>query len=180
MTHTNRRLVYSVAIVATLAGAPAQAHSQIQSQDAFAALVIPARPVAAEQLEQRAQDLLTAGRGWQQAAELYVRAAELRGGGDPKSADDLRLAGYLQFYRGRPKAALASLIQAGEAYLARGDVERAAGAFIDGAWVAAAADMPAEANELAERGRLLTQSPLLRVEDRTALVRRLGGVPPIE
>jgi hypothetical protein len=90
------------------------------------------------------------------------------------------LAGYLQFYRGRPKAAVASLTHAGEAFLALGDVERAAKAFIDGAWVAQSAGMQAEARDLRERGRLLTRSPLLDAAERTALVRRLGEAAGIE
>jgi hypothetical protein len=40
--------------------------------------------------------------------------------------------------------------------------------------------MPAEAHDLGERGRLLTQSPLLAVEERTALVKRLGEAAGIE
>jgi len=174
-SHANHRIAF-LAIVATFAGAS----THVQAQDAFASLDVPARPAAAEEMEQRAYDLLTAGRGWKQAAELYVRAAELRGAGDPESADNLRLVGYVLFYRGRPTAALASLTQAGEAFLALGDVERAAASFIDAAWVAAEAGMPMQARDLSERGRLLTRSPLLQVEARSALVRRLGGVPAIE
>jgi hypothetical protein len=180
MTHTHRRLVHSVAIVATLAGAATQGPAQLTAQDAFVSLAVTAQPSAAARMEQQARELLLTGHGWEQAADLYLRAAELRGAGDLESADNLRLAGYVEFYRGRPKAAVASLTQAGETFLALGDVERAAQAFIDGAWVAAQASMPIEARALHERGRLLTQSPLLAAEDRTALVRRLGGVPAIE
>jgi hypothetical protein len=176
MTHKHRRLVRSVAIVATLFGASTQAHAQ----DAFVSLAVTAQPAAAARMEQQARDLLVTGRGWERAADLYLRAAALRGPGDLESAGNLRLAGYVEFYRGRPKAAVASLTQAGEAFLALGDVERAAQAFIDGAWVAAQAKMPIDARALGERGRLLTQSPLLAAENRTALVRRLGEVPAIE
>ncbi|MGE0160239.1 MAG: hypothetical protein AB7T31_12585 [Gemmatimonadales bacterium] len=167
--HSNIRIAL-FAIFATLVGPSTQA----QAQDVFVSLELPARPAAAVEMEQQADDLLVAGRGWERAAGLYRRAAELRGSDDVKSADNLRMAGYLQFYRGRPKAAVLTLMQAGEAFLALGDVERAAEAFIDGAWVATRADMPVEARDLRERGRLLTRSPLLQVEDRTALVRRLG------
>jgi hypothetical protein len=173
--HSNNRIAV-LAIFAALAGTS----TPVQAQDAFASLDVPTRPAAAAEMEQRADDLLVAGRGWEQAAGLYRRAAELRGPDDLQSADNLRLAGYLQFYRGRAKAAVASLTEAGEAFLALGDVEQAADAFIDGAWVANEVDMPVEAQELSERGRLLTRSPLLRVEERTALVRRLGEAAGIE
>ena len=176
MTHSISRSVF-IALVATLAGATTH---QAQAQDAFVYLDVPARPAAAEEMEQRAQDLLTAGRGWEEAAGLYLRAAELRGAGDLQSADNLRLAGYVHFYRGRAKAAVVSLTQAGETFLALGDVERAAASFIDAAWVAAQADMAVQAHDLGDRGQLLTRSPLLGAENRTALVRRLGGVPGIE
>jgi hypothetical protein len=170
MKHSNIHYAF-LAIFAMLAGTSTQA----QAQDAFASLDVPARPAVAAEIEQQADDLLVTGRGWERATGLYLRAAELRGRHDVKSADNLRLAGYLQFYRGRAKAAVSSLTQAGEAFLALGDVERAAQTFIDGAWVAAEADMRREAHELSDRGKLLTRSPLLRVEERTVLVRRLGG-----
>jgi hypothetical protein len=165
-----------LAIAAGFAGTSMQLHAQTR----FVSLDMPSPPVAATEMEEQAHDLLLGGRGWERAAGLYIGAAELRGSGDPKSADNLRLAGYLQYYRGRAKAAVLSLTRAGEAFLALGDVERAAGALIDAAWVADAADMPAEARELSERGRLLTQSPLLEAADRTALVRRLGEAAGIE
>jgi hypothetical protein len=159
---------------------PAIGAAQIQAQDAFVSLDVPARPAAAEEMEQRASDALAAGRGWQRAAGLYRRAAELRGWGDLKSADNLRLAGYLQFYDARTKAAVASLIEAGETFLALGDVESAAETFIDAAWVAQQAEMGREAKELSERAELLTRSPLLEASDRLALVRRLGMAGGIE
>jgi hypothetical protein len=178
MTRSNTldHRIASLAIVAL----SATMSTQVQAQTAFVSLDVPARPAAAAEMEQQASDLLLAGRGWERAAGLYSRAAELRGSDDLKGADNLRLAGYLQFYRGRSKAAVASLTRAGEAFLALGDVERAAETFIDGAWVANEAEMPLEAHDLSERGRLLTRSPLLQDEDRTALVRRLGEGAGIE
>jgi hypothetical protein len=174
-TSLNYRIA-SIAIFSALAGT----FTQVQAQTAFVSLDVPARPAAAAEMEQQADDILLAGRGWERAAGIYRRAAELRGSADPKSADNLRLAGYLQYYRGRAKAAVVSLTQSGEAFLALGDVGRAAQAFIDAAWVADEANMPAEARVLSERGRLLTQSPLLTAEERTALVRRLGEAAGIE
>lgn len=76
--------------------------------------------------------------------------------------------------------AVATLTQAGEAFLGLGDVERAAEAFIDAAWVAHEVRMPLEARALAERGRLLTRSPLLDAFARAALARRLGGTAGME
>jgi hypothetical protein len=179
MTHTIHRFAF-LAILAALAGAPTQARAQQRAQGAFVSPDVPTGPPAAQELERRATVLLSAGHDWDQAAGLFRRAAELRGGGDLESADNLRLAGYLEFYRGRSKAAVTSLTRAGETFLALGDVERAAQVFIDAAWVAVQAKMPLDARSLSERGRLLTQSPLLGAANRTALVRRLGGVPGIE
>ena len=179
MTRPKTSVAYpiaSIAIVAALAVVP----TQVGAQTAFVSLDLPAQPVAAAEMEERADDMLRSGRGWERAAGLYRRAAELRGSADPQSADDLRIAGYLQFYRGREKAAVLSLTQAGEAFLALGDVGRAAGVFVDCAWVANRANMPAEARELGERGRLLSSSPLLAAEERAALVKRLGEAAGIE
>jgi len=138
------------------------------------------RPTVAEEMEQRARDLMLGGRGWEQAAGLYSRAAELRGTDDVKGADDIRLAGYIHYYRGRSQASVLVLTQAGEAFLALGDVEAAAAALIDGAWVATQAGMSTQALDLAERARRLTRSPLLQPEERSALARRLGAPPSSE
>ena len=175
MTNSTFRLAF-VAIAATLIAVP----TQTQAQDAFVSLDVTPRPDAAESMEALAYDMIRDGRGWMEAASLYRRAAELRGSSDAASATDLRLAGYLYFYRGRADAAVTTLTEAGEAFLALGDVQGAAGAFIDGAWVAAKSDMPEEASALSARARLLTRSPLLPPDDRFALARRLGATPGTE
>jgi hypothetical protein len=176
MTHHGNRFVI-LAIVATLA---AGTSTQVQAQGTFVSLDVPTRPEAADQMEREATDLLSDGRGWRAAAALYMRAAELRGMDDLKSADNLRIAGYLQYYAGRHRIAVASLTEAGEAFLMLGDVEQAAEAFIDGAWVATQADMAAVAKALSERGSRLTRSPLLGTSERLSLVRRLGAASGIE
>lgn len=178
MTRSKPSIIHYIASVA-IAAALAGTSTRVQAQDAFVSIDVPSRPAAAD-VEQQASDLLLDGREWERAAGLYRLAAELRGSTDPRSGDDLRLAGYLQFYRGRTKAAVVSLTQAGEAFLALGDVERAAEAFIDGAWVANEAGMPTEAHDLSGRARLLARSPLLQFEERTALERRLGEAAGIE
>jgi hypothetical protein len=165
-----------LAIIATFAAAS----SQVQAQTTFAALDVPVRPAAAEEMEQRAHDLIVTGTGWDRAAVLYRRAAELRGTDDLKSADNMRLSGYLHFYRGSSQASVLALTEAGEAFLALGDVGAAADALIDGAWVATQAGMSPQALDLAERARRLTRSPLLQPEERSALARRLGTPPSSE
>lgn len=177
MTHTTSKLAF-LAIAATISGVSTQA--QVQAQDAFAALDVAARPAAAEEMEGLAYDLVVAGRGWDQAAGLYRRAAAMRGIGDPIGADNLRIAGYIEFYRNRPQTAVTTLTEAGEAFLALGDVERAAESFIDGAWVAMQAGMSEPAVDLSERARLLSRSPLLHPEERFALARRLGAAAGTE
>jgi len=175
MSNPTRRIVF-VAIAATYALMP----TDTQAQDAFAALDVSMPPAAAEEMEALAYDMILGGRGWDSAAGLYRRAAELRGPEDPRSAMDLRLAGYIYFYRSRGAAALVSLTESGEAFLALGDVQGAAGTFIDGAWVATQLGMSAEAVALAERAKLLTRSPLLAADERFALARRLGAAPRTE
>ncbi|MEQ1856353.1 MAG: hypothetical protein ABL963_07780 [Longimicrobiales bacterium] len=175
MTTTTNRLAF-VAIAATFSVMPLQT----QAQDAFAALDVSMPPAAAEEMESLAYDMILAGRGWEQAAGLYLRAAAMRGAADPRSATDVRLAGYIYFYKGRPQAAVTSLTGAGEAYLALGDVEGAAETFIDAAWVAAKVGMTAEARGLADRARLLTRSPLLEPSARFGLAERLGATPGTE
>ncbi len=175
MTHSTIRIAL-VAIVTTLPAMPIRT----QAQDTFAALDVSTSPAPAEEMEALAYDMILSGRGWESAAGLYRRAAELRGTGDPRSALDLRLAGYIYYYRSRGAAAVVSLTESGEAFLSLGDVQGAAEAFIDGAWVAAQLGMSAEAMVLAERAKLLTRSPLLPADERFALARRLGATPGTE
>ena len=153
MSNTKKGLV-ALTAAAALMGAP----SHLDGQESGQALANPTDASAmALELEVRAEDL-SKGTRWKAAAEMYRRAADLRGEGDIKSADNLRVAGYIHYYEGGFQTAVTTLRRAGEAYLALGDVERAAEAFIDGAWVAGRSGMLSEALTLRERGLLLTRS----------------------
>lgn len=160
-----------MAAAAASLGAPTGASAQT-----FASLGgrEPGSLVAAERLEARARDL-SAGPRWSSAARLYRNAADLRGAGDVTAADNLRLAGFIQFYGGSTISAVDVLEEAADAYLAVGDVVSAAGTLTEAAWVAARAGKALEARMLRERALLLTLSPLLDPGERETLIRRLGS-----
>ena len=170
MSHTKNGLI-ALAAVAAVAGAPSRVHAQETAN-----VLVGESSTVAMELEGRALESLTT-QHLAAAARLYRRAAEIRGDGDIKSAENLHTVGYLEYYAGELQNAVVTLRSAGEAYLALGDVERAAEMFIDGAWVAASAGMIPEMHALRDRGMLLTRSPLLDAPERVALVQRLDRVP---
>ncbi|NIP58873.1 MAG: hypothetical protein GWM92_11200, partial [Gemmatimonadetes bacterium] len=150
MFTTRRTLGLTIALLA-LAAAPGDG----ASQDRVAVLEAPNAAVTlAEALEARAWALTQGRPRWKRAADLYRRAARLRGPGQFRAAEILHLAGSLYFYGDRAKTALRTHREAGEAFLALGDVPGAARAFLDGAWVAAEAGRTLEGRGLLERARL--------------------------
>jgi len=172
MSNTRSGL-FALTAAAALMGAPNHLHGQESRQALSNSTDVSAMAV---DLETQAEELAKETR-WKAAAQMYRSAADLRGEGDIKSADNLRVAGYLHYYLGSFQSAISALRAAGESYLALGDVEQAAEAFIDGAWVAGRSGKMSEAHGLRERGVLLTRSPLLDMQNRMALVQRLSRVP---
>jgi hypothetical protein len=128
-----------------------------------------------EALEARAEAYLGDMEKWDDAAELYRRAAELRGPADLVSVANLKSAARLEFYQGSETRAQRDLEDAGEQALAMGDVVAAANAFVDAAWIAGTAGRGQEARTLAHRAQLLIHSPLITQADRSEIASRLPG-----
>jgi hypothetical protein len=163
------KLVIGVVALFVLSGA-----TTLPAHDAEYPTIFAYRPTA-EELEERAQDLLGNRDRYSEAARLLVRAAEMREQGDPKRIANFRLAGRLQFYaRSIPRARSLFERAAAEA-LAVGHVFEAADALLDASSVSFdLRDYPA-ASDLLRRAELLALSPLLTSEERAFLERRING-----
>ncbi len=127
----------------------------------------------ADELKARAEALYGQPKQWGKAVRLLEKSAELRAADDADAYTCYIMAGRLAAALGDNGEAEQVLRKAGEHALARGAVVDAASAFIDAAHAAARAGNPAGAQELLERARLLSGSPLLDAADRAALGYRL-------
>lgn len=133
-----------------------------------------------EQLEAEAEGYLEQVGKWDRAASLFRRAAELRSPADPAAVEDLLRAARLSFYDGRALQSVRDFETAGQRALDRGDVLVAANAFADAAWVAGNEGRGQRAHGLLARAQLLSNSPLIREDDRSQLRTRWGvaGIQP--
>jgi hypothetical protein len=148
-------LLVLLAASATMAGLPDEGRGQ-PATSAKHPPEADASPGPA--LEARARKMAEQGRtGWATAASLYARAGHARGSSDEGAPRDLVLAGHLYFYVGEHEASVLAFRAAGQLFLALGLLDSAAGAFRDGAWVAAQAGLEREAQELCEWTEVLTR-----------------------
>lgn len=123
-------------------------------------------------LETDARSYLNDLTAWDRAAELFRRAAELRPEGDPVATKDLIYAARLSFYEGSKRRAIRDFEAAGQRAMAMGDVLVAANAFADAAWIAQHHGYGERAHALLGKARLLSNSPLIREDDRVHLQAR--------
>ena len=122
-----------------------------------------------EAIELDAKAYLTGLKGWDRAAALFRRAAELRPEGDATATENLLYAARLSFYEGDERQAVRDFEAAGQRALSMGDVLVAANAFADAAWVARNKGYSERALALLSRARLLSHSPLIAETERTHL-----------
>lgn len=128
-----------------------------------------ADPEKAARYYAEAMDYLDEPDRWYDAAVLLRRASEEMDSVTEEAFRAMLFAGRVfaqaKSY-GRSQEALET---AGELALARGDLSRAARAFVEAAHVAAVRGRNAEVGELAERVRLITASPLLSTAEKNRL-----------
>lgn len=129
--------------------------------------------VEAERLEAEARALYTSPKQFRKAAQLHERAAELRPAGDLERARDLRQAARLYYYAGEGSAARRTMVAAGDAALEAGDVIAAAETYLDAAFLYREAGQADQRNELVRKAHLLSNSPLLSAQDRSAILSRI-------
>ncbi|MEX2528824.1 MAG: hypothetical protein WEA09_14430 [Gemmatimonadota bacterium] len=127
----------------------------------------------AQELEAQAQELMTERTSWKDAARALRQAAQLREEGDPQAVSNLMTGARLAFYTGDDRGALSDLKQAGDRALAMGDVNTAAHAYLDAAWIGMQLSRPEVVTEYTHRADLLTRSPLLSADHRAAIQQRI-------
>ncbi len=168
-THT---LVTLAAVgMLALAAAPAR------SQSVIARNPQSSRIAQAVALEDQAVALhAQPGRAFE-AAYLHLRSASLRDPGDPAAVQSLAMAAHLLGYADRPLEARRAMEQAAERALALGDIVRAASAYTEAAFFAQKANSKDQVNRLGRKAILLASSPLLRAEERQAILGRFRTNP---
>jgi hypothetical protein len=132
-----------------------------------------------EQASQMEQAQAEAGisRHVRDVARLYLKSASLREVSDPMRIESLHRAGTL-LYTVNPKRAQRILGEAAELALIHGNVVRSAHSFLDAAAVVDAKQIDSEgariaANRYVTTARTLADSPVLSVQQRDAILRRI-------
>jgi hypothetical protein len=111
----------------------------------------PATAQMASDLEAAAGDLHGRADRWDEAARLYVVAADLRQQEDPEARQDLFKAASLYFALGRPLDALAALESAASRALTGGALAEARFMLDRAAWVARSAGLTLRERRLTDR-----------------------------
>lgn len=165
-----KRISLTVATLAILSAAPVLA-----GQGSEASVRPDPEPEKAEQLREQAEALFSQPKQWKKAVRLLEQSAELRAADDPEAYDCLMYAGRIRAAIGDLRGAREDLEKAAAHALARGEIIDAANAFIDAAHAAVALKDARGARDLVERASLLTQSPLLSMQQRNHLQSRIAA-----
>ena len=153
------------ALVATLA-LPSAASSQYRLP------TITANAVAQADSLHDSAIILAEKNQWRDAARLHRRSAALRAPEDSLAFRCLSAAGNLSFVDDDLSSAQLDMVAAAEQARARGDVENAAVAYADAAWVANERKRPAEVWTLGRQAEVLASSPLLSPAQRNNILQR--------
>ena len=170
---TNRIGMAAAAVALLAVSAPAVA-DQYDDRAAAAEVTPPTRADKAAELRQQAEALFSQPKKWKQAVRLLEASAALRDANDPEGYDCLLYAGRIRAAIGDTEGARTVLEKAAAQALARGSVVEAATAYIDAAHAAVAMKDVRGARELVAKASLLTESPLLSVQDRSFLQARIS------
>ena len=167
------RLVVAIAVAGTCALCALPLRAQI------AALRSPdaSRIARAVELEKQAVELHAQPKRAYEAAQLHIQSASLRDLEDPQAVQSLAMAAHLLGYADRPLEARHTMEEAATRALAMGDVVRAAAAYTEAAFFAQKAQNKGELNRLGRKAILLSSSPLLRPEERQAILGRFTTTP---
>jgi hypothetical protein len=151
----------------------------------LAALVLPASAAAqywlppltvvakADSLHTAARILAQTSHRWRDAARLHQQSAALRPLEDPLGFRCLSEAAQLSYAGGDRSGARTDMARAAAQALTRGDLEKAAHAYLDAAWIAQEQGKSRQVWELGRRAEILAASPLLNDAQRSLLFRRI-------
>ncbi len=147
----------------------------VQAQGQSIKTHVPVGPGAttAEQVEKKAIALYAYPERAEEAAQLQRQAAGLRAPDDPKAVTSLVMSARLFSYAHRLPTACRIMEAAAERALGMGDVVKAAQAYVDAAFIAQEQGHGTQVTKLAKKAVFLTASPLLRAEEKAAIVARI-------
>ena len=128
---------------------------------------------AADKLQSEAEALYAVPGRLRKAANLHEQEAKARTIADVRHVEALARAAQLYFYAGDAWRSRELMEKAARTALQRGDVLRAAHAFLDAAYIAVKGRDGERALELTHQAELLSLSPLIAASDRVAIVRRI-------
>jgi tetratricopeptide (TPR) repeat protein len=167
------RIGIALAAVTVLAIAAPATGLQGEAVGAPAMAPPPDKADRAAELRQQAEALFSQPKQWKKAVRLLEKSAALRDAGDPEGYMCLLYAGRIKAALGDAAGARATLQKAAEHALARGALVDAANAYVDAAHAAVEAKEVKLAQEFVEKARLLSDSPLLTVAQRTMIRGRI-------
>ena len=130
----------------------------------------PVNTERAKLLRARAEALFDQPNQWRKAARLMEESATLRAADDAEAYECLVSAARIRAWLGDPGAARRDFERAADHALARGEVVDAAHAYVFAAHAAKARQDLEGAKALAEKARLLTNSPRLTMAERNQLL----------
>jgi hypothetical protein len=126
----------------------------------------------ADSLHEAADIMAATTHRWRDAASLHRQSATLRPADDSLGYRCLTLAAHLSFASRDLSGAQGDMISAAEQALARGDVEHAAHAYANAAWVAKERKNAGQVWTLGRKAEVLASSPLLSSTQRVDILRR--------
>ena len=168
--NSNRGFLASAAFVATLA-LPSAATSQYR-------LPTITSVASADSLHAAALVMSQDYTRWHDAARLHREAAAHRAPGDSLGYRCLVAAAYLSYGKDDLSGAQGDMAAAAAQALARGDVEKAALAYADAAWLANERKRPDEMWAFANQAEILASSPLLSGPQRNDILQRFVHTEP--
>jgi hypothetical protein len=126
----------------------------------------------ADSLHQSAEIMARTSHRWRDAARLHRESATLRAPDDSLGYRCYTSAANLSFAANDLANAQSDKIAAAAQALARGDVEAAAQAYADAAWVANERKNPEQVWSLGRQAEILASSPLLSTMQRSRILER--------
>lgn len=169
-----RTMIFGIAagsaVVAALNAAPASSQ-----QMSYAVTREQARKPDPSQLERQAAELYTTPKNFKRAADLLLRAADMREVADPMKVKNRSLAARLFYYAGDKQRGLELLEETADHALSIGDVLVAAELYLDASYVAQELDQGEQVRRLAEKTRMLMNSPLVDARERDRVLARING-----
>jgi hypothetical protein len=111
---------------------------------------------------------------YRRAGRLFQQAAASRAVDDRQALESLRMAGLVTYYGKDLRRSRSIMVERAERALRLGEVDQAANAYIDAAFLAVELRDGGAALAFAENARMLADSPFLSAGQRNNLAHRLG------